>query len=276
MISFTRQIALVVLVPLFIELYFLFALLGTLAEVQKERKAESVSIKSLAAINLVLNDVVKCGNLLLFHQQTAEQEMAIEANFLGLIDHTNQLKGLLREEKLRSSKIRFLVAALDKLIDTCQDMEHSDLDNLMIRGPVIGNMAVQINQAGALAIEDETATRARHTNLRRKHETELEDIVRKGSLGTLAIATILGGCLLWRFSFALGRLMDNTKRIESKRKLLPTLRGYDELARLDRSIHQLADELQRRSERERALMDHAALILCSCSEDFLILEVNAF
>src|SRR5262249_37251155 len=46
---------------------------------------------------------------------------------------------------------------------------------------------------------------------------------------------------------------DNTKRLSKKESLLPVLEGDDEIARLDRLFHTMADELEEAARKEKAV-----------------------
>jgi PAS domain S-box-containing protein len=53
-----------------------------------------------------------------------------------------------------------------------------------------------------------------------------------------------------------------------------TLSGDDELAALDKSLHQLQDALKNMRQRERTILDNAAEIICTMDEDLRFSDIN--
>ncbi len=273
----THQIALVVILPLLIELAFLVSLLGILTNIRDDRKEEAVAIKTLAAVNLVLNDVVKCGNLLLFNAPSGEQDVTISFNYVGMQNDEHDLKLLMKEEHLQSSKLRAFTEAVDKLIDTADasfDQGPAEFVESSHVSGLLEKEVLSIIESGALVIKELSETRTRKTELRNLHEEKLEQTVQYGTVTTLTVAALLALYLLLRFGNGLGTLMANTTNLATGRPLLPRVKGNDELGRLDDLIHSLSDELQRSRGKERALIDNTALILCSVNDTFHIVEMN--
>ncbi|MGH9551058.1 MAG: ATP-binding protein, partial [Terriglobales bacterium] len=71
-------------------------------------------------------------------------------------------------------------------------------------------------------------------------------------------------------------IQENTRRSSVREALLPKLSGRDELARLDSLVHEMATAVNGACERERALIDNAANIVCSVDRNGAFQWVNPF
>ena len=72
----------------------------------------------------------------------------------------------------------------------------------------------------------------------------------------------------------LGQVQENVMRIQRRGKLLPRVKGRDEIAQLDSSFHEMAGVLNKVEEKEKTLFEHAYNVLCSVDSDRRIVEIN--
>jgi diguanylate cyclase (GGDEF)-like protein/PAS domain S-box-containing protein len=112
-------------------------------------------------------------------------------------------------------------------------------------------------------------------------EEALEDrwntIDRALLIGTFvaAILTVLMGILLGRdISRRLTLLARNARQFAEGRALLPAVGGSDEIGQLDRAFREMADALNHANQRERALMENAADVICSFGVDGKLVAVS--
>lgn len=96
-----------------------------------------------------------------------------------------------------------------------------------------------------------------------------------GIIGSLIMSLALG----YFFSTGIIRrvkvIADNSKRLAESEALLPLIDGADEIAQLDKVFHEMATSLNLASEKERALVENAADIICSITKTGEFERVNA-
>jgi PAS domain S-box-containing protein len=97
----------------------------------------------------------------------------------------------------------------------------------------------------------------------------------------VAVAVSLTISLGLALSFSLGvrkriaALVKNTVLFASGRPLEVTVSGDDEIALLDKSFRKSAQQLEEIRRRERAVLENAANVICSCTPDGRILTINS-
>jgi PAS domain S-box-containing protein len=92
----------------------------------------------------------------------------------------------------------------------------------------------------------------------------------------LSVLTAFGLTLFFNRSTSdrLQIIMDNTNRIAAGKPPLCLLSGDDELTRIDRMYHQMYKDLVSLREKERALLDNAAELICSIDINLRLSDVN--
>lgn len=268
------------LLPLLIELGLLAALLTTLGEIDQDRKAESTTIHQLQSINLVLNGVAQCGNFLIFKAPSPDSLISVEIVWERMKDDLKELKRFVADQKIKSVRTDNLIAAVDKLVSVSESVsDETDFSEAFSSGKndlssELSPLSAEIAKSGELAIKEQLQRRQRITARMNAHEERLEEIINKGTITTVLVACISALYLFLRLWYGMRVLMTNTTNIAVGKKLLPVMKGNDELARLDGLIHSLSEELNEVREKERALLDNANVIICSLEENLRIIEVN--
>lgn len=95
----------------------------------------------------------------------------------------------------------------------------------------------------------------------------------------VAVSLIISLGLALSFSLGIRRrisaLMKNTVLFASGRPLEVTVRGDDEIALLDNNFRKSAQQLEEIRRRERAVLENAANVICSCTPEGRILTINS-
>ncbi len=269
------------LLPLLIELGLLSALLLTLSEIDQDRKVESTTIRQLQSINRVLNGVAQCGNFLIFKAPSPDSLVSVEIVWERMKDDLKDLKRFVADEKIKSVRTDNLIAAVDKLVSVSESFsEELDFNQELSNGSkdltsALSPLSTDIAKSGELAIKEQLQRRQRIGAQMHAHEKRLEEIVQKGTVATISVAALSALLLFLRLWQGMRILMTNTTNIAVGKKLLPVMKGRDELSRLDGLIHSLSDDLNNIREKERALLDNTSAIVCSCEENLRITEVNS-
>ena len=72
----------------------------------------------------------------------------------------------------------------------------------------------------------------------------------------------------------LAQVQENVRRIQRRGKLLPRLKGRDEISQLDESFHEMSGVLTLVEEKERTLFERAYNVLCSVDKSRRFVEIN--
>lgn len=196
-------------------------------------------------------------------------------------DDLKDLKRFVADEKINSVRTDNLIAAVDKLVSVSESFsEETDFNQELKKGSkdltsALSPLSADIAKSGELAMKEQLQRRQRIGAQMLLHEKRLDEIIRKGTIATIAVATLSALYLFLRLGRGMRVLMTNTTNIALGKKLLPVMKGQDELSRLDGLIHSLSDDLNSIREKERALLDNTSAIICSCEENLRITEINS-
>jgi PAS domain S-box-containing protein len=98
-------------------------------------------------------------------------------------------------------------------------------------------------------------------------ERHLRQLVEQCLLCGVALNVIIAIALSIYFSRGITRrlliLSANSERLAQQQDLLPVMPGTDEIARLDTVFHRMAETLVEAARKERAVVEHAADVICS-------------
>ncbi len=102
-------------------------------------------------------------------------------------------------------------------------------------------------------------------NTEAQTETRLrfQQVALLGGAVTMAISALIGFALATSISLRLNRLNDNNIRLATNRPLNKQMSGRDEIAKIDKTFHNMAKALEDASSKERAVIDNARDLICS-------------
>lgn len=95
-----------------------------------------------------------------------------------------------------------------------------------------------------------------------------------GFLSSISICLWLSAYFTRSIASRLAITTDNTLRLAEKSALNPPLEGVDEIARLDKAFHQMANLLEEASRKERAVIAYASDVICSLDSGHNFLTVS--
>lgn len=281
MFKITHKIALLIIVPLAIELCFLGVVISTLDEVETNRALESQAVEYMVYVNLILHDAWSVSNqMVVFRTTQAEKDLeklsvqrsSLEAKRNKLIQISN------RSKTPKAKEVRDFLQIVEKVINlskSSSDIIDESLDFHQInRVRKLTRLVEKLNETGMLTIEKQSELRAVIHEKQTQARIKLKAIVQSAALANVVLAVILAVFFSLTFASRLKVLMNNTMNIAIGKPLEKPLEGADELAKLDKVIHGLSSELEHKSEKERAMIDNTAVIICSLDESFKISEVN--
>lgn len=267
------KIALVIAIPLAIEVYFLFNLLGSLDQIKRERVAETMTMETLIAVNMLLNDTVACGNVMLFRPK----DDSIYSHYEPLKKHERDFRRLLHKKTApHSPNIDSFVEAVEGLIGAGEQCHMNSTSDVFKPGLLeqFQKSTWNITTAGEQVIQELSVLREEQSKKSSQAEASLRDTVVSATIGAVIVALLAVAYVLREFGTAFSTLIRNTERVARKETLLPQMRGQGELARLDKLIHSLSSELEEARNQEKALIENAAVSMCSIGPDLIIEEMS--
>ncbi len=262
-----------------LELAF-FATLAVQSErLQQEYQSKSRSIELLAHVSVAAYEVALATGCIATYAMTRNPIVLVgtETCVAELTGESARLKSLAEADA--DAALKKLSSVLDDLIASskrCADM-------LLSFDPItsyelMDKMNADMTRLHSLGVEVSEGAVKREEVLREKQVAEqgrFRVLLAVGACGTLllAVGVALG------FSLTLGRrfkhVNDNAILLGIGQELKPALKEKDELAKLDRIIHQVASDLVATRRKERALIDNTAEIIFSIGQDLRISQVNS-
>lgn len=281
-ISLSTRITLLIVLPLLAQLFFFGALAFQVNQLEKEREAESRAVNALVLVNQILSDAMAAAGSLLMFRTNHEPFFLLEAESSSdsLDKHLSELKALQAQDPEGGGEIKGFTQVIDEMVRTFEntvDMVESsgaDFEGIQVMG-TMKSFLRRIKVLGDKTIQLQMGIRSKSLDNQRETRGKIQLVL---GCATLFNAGLAIGLAVF-FSITLGRrlsgLMDNAVRISLGRALIPTtVKGSDELAELDRVIHDLSADLALTRQKERALIDNTAEIICALDENLRITEVS--
>ncbi|MGD9684393.1 MAG: ATP-binding protein [Candidatus Obscuribacterales bacterium] len=279
MLRTTHKIALLIIVPLIIELCFLGVVMSTVDELEKDRMAESRAVEALVYVNLILNDTWNAAGSMMMFKATQTDRFILEFHDLNkvLTGHATKLKELL-EGDAQTPEARQFLGIVDDILATFKassgmmDDEY-EISNVRLIGK-LRTFIKELNSTGLKVIEQQTRDRERYQQKQVLSRSRVKMVLGSAAVANVILAVTLAIIFSLTFAKRFKVLMDNTMNIAIGKPLGDPLTGTDELALLDTVIHNLSTELEITREKERAMIDNTAVIICSLNESYRITELN--
>ncbi len=279
-LSITKRILLFITVPLLIESAFFVILFQQFQELQKDLEAEAHAVDSLVLVNRILTGAMTGAGNLFSSQAFRQQKLYNQA----MADFAEVDGYILELKKLAPADGKSAISGFVAVIDQTQTMFHAtDLeaheDEFRVEGLKMAGQAKsflrRVQVSGHKVIEEQTQLCAIVRERQRVARTRIETVMEAAAIINLLIATLATVI----FGLTLGKrfrvLFDNTMRIAANKPLNPPLSGGDELSKLDQVIHEMDKELLITRQRERAIIDNTAEIICSLDQSCRVVEVNS-
>ena len=107
-----------------------------------------------------------------------------------------------------------------------------------------------------------------------KYDRELKNVISLAIFGSVIFTFAIAIAFNYGTNKRLKKLMDDTRRLAMGKAPEAELSGDDELAAIDQIYHRMHDDLTALRQRERAILDNAADIICSIDEDLRLADIN--
>lgn len=114
---------------------------------------------------------------------------------------------------------------------------------------------------------EQRAVADRGPEVQAEFRRQMESWLLTGGFLSVLSTVALAFYLLRQVTSRLQIMHDNTQRLMENRVLNPPLEGYDEIATLDHTFHQMVHSLEKASVKERAIVDNAQDVICTLNEE---------
>jgi len=267
-------------VPLLIESIFFAVLFQQFQVLQQELEEEEKAVDCLVLVNRILTGAMSgAGNLF---SSTAFRQKKLYDQAMKDFDEVDRY--ILELKKIAPPDGKTAVSGFVAVIDQAQVMfeqtskdVHEDefkVENFKMAGQA-KSFLKRLQVAGHRVIEEKTQYRNEVHEKQQEIRAKIEIIIQAASAINFVLATVA----IILFGLTLGKrfniLFDNTVRIAANKPLNPPLKGGDEISKLDNVIHTMDQQLLITRQRERAIIDNTAEIICSLDQACRVIEVNS-
>lgn len=279
-LKIAHKLVLMIILPLVFQLALLTWLLLVLNEAEGDRRAEERTVEILSNVNLVVNDTMKAARsemmFKLFRRPEFRDEMYGIKSAMQF--HINELKRLAPLDTVCSQSIQEFLAVLDSCAREFETDQESEQDNYgmeTMKGAAKARALFhRIERASKIVVDKEMEARQTYGRNQSRNRELVQQIIVGLALGSLLFTVILMMLFSRGFANRLNILMQHALNIAINKPLGRMLVGSDELAQLDGVFFQLSNELAIARQHERAVIDNAALIICSLSDSLAITMIN--
>lgn len=270
-----------IVVPLLIEAGFLFVVLNSLTEMEKKLEAEAHVANMLSLVNLVLNDTWMAGGSFLMSRISGDRRFTLEAldYQTSLFQRASDLSDLARtsspKEAAQVNEFIGIIKDIEKSTETFQQMAEEGFSVNQLRfASKFRSLTKRVNSLGMKLIEEHSEKRKQLQSDQARTREQLRQTITLWAVANVAFAVALGILFGRWFSARWNVLMRNALSLAVGKPLEKPIGSADELGHLDGIIHGLAADLSSAREKERALIDKTAEVICSLDGAAKISEIN--
>jgi PAS domain S-box-containing protein len=279
-LTLSRKAIILVSVPLVIELALVVFLLALLQQAETERESEAHSRDISNEINGAMRLLINAGtNTVIYHISGSRDSLTSYKDsvheFPRVVERLSRMvKGHQKEEDDLLRMVSLYNRANQNLVEGAKRLEAGDR---------IGSMKpyAQLNRSMKELYVIADKIQARQTVI--QEEGKIAQAATRNQIKWLIVAGALlnvlaaVGLVIYfnrgtahRFDI----LLDNTMRLASGEPLNAPLSGGDEIARLDRVFRKMANALAAATQKERAVLQNAADVICSIDADGKFAAIN--
>lgn len=274
------QLVILLLIPLLVETVFLGAIFVSFDELEREREREARTLDGLLRVNMTYYDMASAaGSMMMgsvWHEPsymiefadkyTTLKRDAKELNEMNTPDHPGR-----KEISAMSAVVNDAIATFESVDGLTEDAFEKDNVATIEK---LKSFLRRMDNAGKGVVERQIVIRKKSEEDQSEKRQAFRNTIVGAAAGNLIMAIF--AVIVFRKMFArrFKVLVDNTVGVALGKPLQPPLEGKDEIAALDRLVHQLANELAQARRSERAILDNTTEIICSIDEMHRLTEVN--
>jgi PAS domain S-box-containing protein len=279
-LKLTQKAALLIMVPLCLQLIFVAILILSVNQAEKENEEEARANERLAAVNTVFNDALNVAGSIAMSKALDDPRFIddLRRNLLNFSEHRKALEDFgtgpnnseAEEAALSLALVDDAKGLLDEAMKASNTSEaYANIKELAKVKAFVG----RVNAFGKYLIDK----RAKHNVYREQqlnNRNRLRLIIEVCSCINVLVALVMAGLFNATFANRMKALMTNTTNIAMEKPLEQPLAGTDELSQLDNVMHTLSSELSIARQKERAMVENAADVILSLDERLRITQLN--
>jgi PAS domain S-box-containing protein len=279
-ITLSRKAIILVAIPLAFELLFVSTLMVMIHQLDGERGREAHARELTSHLNKLLRLLLERGSTLLLHSFTQEQVFRDRGQ--NLREEVDKERTLIHALVEQSPPERQAINSIDTLVDNCNS-DVSRSTEFLYQGAKAQAAAIWIRltpklsqlckNVDAIVAEQQTIEIAKKDSLAMLR-ARVEMAIYIGIFFNIILAIWLVLYFNRGTSKRLDVLIDNTYRLAMHRELSPPLDGEDELAQLDRTFRSMSESMLELRQRETAVIQRAADVICSINPVAKFITVN--
>lgn len=273
-LKLSQQGLLLVGVPSALMLVFLLAMLVLFLRLEDEARATERSKTIISKANALVKQYYDAASQLILYKYTRSDKtrQQFDNQLAATQNSFAEIKMLLasdRQELAMASDLQ-TVAEHGMALMRRYEQYLGGAENLNMLQ--VAALYRQFDAAGALFTEKlqrltdkETARHRINSAAEEAGRNAMKLAILAGAATSITMGTLLSLFFSRNTGARLQSLVDNTLRLSRSEQLLPPLDGDDEIARLDRFFHKMANDLAQAMRKERAILDNAVDVICSLS-----------
>lgn len=265
---------LLMIFPLVCQSMFLLAVILMLNGAKESLERASHTREGLLQLNKITSDFF---DNLAFQEDKSEKYQGKGATDTSDFEEINKIVNTIPEAN--SEKLRGMLVRLNSIFDYSVQSLKANVPN---KGFLRRNIVTKAFQILPSFLDEMNAVMKLSNKFR---DEQFENSVKiKNRIITLiqvaiTVSVIAAGAMFFLFVISIKRpiehLTENSRRLSRKEILLPALSGNDELSKLDRSLHQTYEAVIHSSDRELALINNVADLVCSLSANGTFTQCNS-
>jgi PAS domain S-box-containing protein len=275
----TRGILLVTF-PVLCQLLFVACLLVLLFEAQQDAQREAHSKTVIAQVQLIENNVGNGAMSAIMYQASNGMmgEEMTERDIADVKKEIDKLAKLTAEDKVQTENVHRIYLASGpmsenrRILNQLTGAERNTYRQKMEKSGYPQEKAFLI--AILAVVDQENETRRRNPEQKQVWRSFINILMTAAIAASIALAFILSKMYSTSVAQRLARVAENSQRLSKRQTMQLPLEGSDEIAELDAVLHQVDEVITVASEREKALVENSADIICSIDRDGLFLRVN--
>lgn len=270
-------------VPLLLELCILSVLTSMLIRTENEVNASARSQAILSQTNRLARTFLEAG--LALSAFNASRKISFRDQYAKLTGeipgNLQQLKSLIGEQADEQPQMTKVdqdinegLALLAKMNLSIGEQNPNDF-SIRHQFTDLQNISDKLTVDLAALVKGEQQIANDSPEIEQRSRKEIKTWIVLGLIGSLLASLALAYFFSTGISRRVKIIAENSDRLAQNDELKAPIGGADEIADLDKVFHSMAASLHAASEKERALVENAADIICSIKEDGTFERVNA-
>lgn len=283
-LTVAQKLLILVVVPVFFEIFFFVALSQIISEKQTQQADVQVAKDVLLKLHEFETDVAR-GVMMITNPATPSAEVIIPeveklktlfsvgASWNDLERLDPELKEIVEESlSVRKSMVRYLddVEAVVANTDINASRREKHVSTRKLAGIVLNS-----HELSQKIVRIESRILSEEPEQLENFRNSVQGLIFSG---LLVVAAIQVGLAMFLIRDILGRTQEiakNAHLVSARKRLGPLRTGNDEIANLDRVVHETNEILTEARNKELAILDNAADVICSFDEKLRFTGVSA-